>query len=142
MRLCRRRRIPSRAIGAVERAGEVIEEQREPAASEPEQLFEPRAYLNEVGLVGVPNVQSRAEPIDEVEAEPVARLDQLLELSGFRPGVKLAPERALLQVILGCVEVRVQPPGGHPVEERGALDVGPRLSVEPFNHAGQEAVGW
>ena len=85
MTLCRRRRLPLQAIAALERAGDIVEEQRKRAASEREHLLEALAYLTEVGRVGVADVQSRAEPIDEMEAAGCARVDHLLQLGGFRP---------------------------------------------------------
>ena len=70
----------------------------------------------QVGLVAVANVQPGAERVDESQAALLAGADHLAERGGFRSRVKLAPDRPMLQVVLGSVKVCVESPASQPIE--------------------------
>src|ERR1035437_3974200 len=94
--------------------------------------------MEQLSLDAVADVQSGAERVDEPNAPLLAGADHLAERGCFRGRVKLAPDHPMLQIVLGSVEVCVESPAGHPIEQFRTLSQRPRLSVEAFDHARQE----
>src|SRR6266446_4200351 len=92
----------------------------------------------QLGLMTVADIQSRTERINEPDLALVTAFNQLPQFFRFRIRVKLAPDRSMLQVILRSIEITVQSPGRHPIEQLNAFRLRPRLSVEPFDYSRQE----
>ena len=107
-------------------------------AAHSEHLFEARVQTIELRLVAITDVESRAERVDEVDVVLPACLDEVREFTRVCGAVRLAPQRAMMQIVLGCVEVGVQSPARHPAEKLDALGGSPWFAVEAFDYPRKE----
>ena len=75
-----------------------------------------------------------------VVAVPLAVADERGQLHHLHVVIKLAPAGAMLEVVLGRVEVGVEIPRLHPGEQPVPLPRVPRLAVKTFDDPGQELI--
>ena len=122
-------------VGRVEGVGDVVEEEGEAPAAEPEELGEARQQRRDVGLIGMPEVEAGAHPPDDVDAAPATVGDQAGDPLCLAIRIRLAPGSAVVGIILGAREIDGEAEAGHPVEERAPLGVRPGRAIKPLDDA-------
>ena len=133
--LRRGKRAEASGVGRVEGIRDVVEEEGEAAAAEPEELGEARQKRRDVGLFGMPEIEARAHPPDEVDAPLSTVGDQAGDPLCLAGGIGLAPGSAVVGIILGAEEIGGEAEAGHPVEERAPLGVRPGRAIKPLDDA-------
>ena len=122
-------------VGRVEGIGDVVEEEGEAAAAEPEELGEAREERRDVGLFGMPEIEAGADPPDEVDAACSTVGDQAGDPLCLAAGIRLAPGSAVVGVVLGAIKIDGEAEARHPLEERAPLGVRPGWSIKPLDDA-------
>jgi hypothetical protein len=123
VRTARNETVAADGVGRVEGVGDVVEEEGEAAAAEPEELGEASQQRRDVGLIGMPQIEAGAHPPDEVDAAPATIGDQAGDPLRLAARIRLAPGGAVVGIVLGAEEIDGEAEAGHPVEERVALGV-------------------
>lgn len=129
--LGRGKRAEAGGVGRVEGGGDVVEEEGEAAAAEPEELGEARQQRRDIGLIGMPQIEAGAYPPDEVDATLSTVGDEARDPLRLAARIGLAPGGAVVGIVLGAREIDGEAEAGHPVEERVALGVRPRRAINP-----------
>ena len=117
----------------------VIQQGELPAA----QIKDLASFLDQrrnVPRLSVVKVQARSDGVDESDSRGVTLVDQVLQFGRLVLLVKFAPARAMLEVILRCVEIGVETPALHPVGKAMALGRGPRTPVKTFRRSANEMI--
>ena len=126
------------AVRRVHPIRNIIEEQREVFTAGGKHLLEARLQTRQFTRVAVADVEPRTQRVNEVNPTRLAALNQRLELRQLVGGICLSPDGAMLHVVLRRVEIGVQSPRRHAVEELDAFGLIPRLPVETFDYAGEK----
>src|SRR5215472_14993886 len=125
-------------IGIVHMLWDVIKEQSEVRASQRYHLLKPLLEMSQFDRLAVTDIQAGTQGVNKVDLPLFAVLKQFSEFQRFGGGIRLAPERALLQIVLRSVEIGVQTPAGHPIEKLESFLVRPGLAVKAFDNSRQK----
>ena len=113
----------------------IVKQDRKGTATGFDQLPKPLIQLPHFIRVGIANRQAGGDPVKKINSPIPARIDQFAKPQQFVSGVRLPPQRTVLEIILRAVQVGVQTKLLHPLQQLQSLRLTPRPPVKPLNNA-------
>src|SRR5205823_339855 len=104
--------VPRFVLGRMKRALDVVPEELHRLHTDRPQLLALREELLELAIVRVPDRKPGRDRVDELDAMRVCSADELRQLCKLLLGVWLAPELAMVRIVLRRVHPHVESLGG------------------------------